>query len=41
MIDDDRYVPREPRLADGVKGHTINENFPSGKLRPVGEELPV
>jgi hypothetical protein len=38
MIYDDRYVPREPRLAE-VRGHNINENFPSGKLRPVGEEL--
>jgi hypothetical protein len=34
-----RHVPRNPRLADGIKGDDINENFLPGKPRPVGEEL--
>jgi SAM-dependent methyltransferase len=37
--DIDRQVPRKPRLVGGVKGHNQNENFLSGKPRPVGGEL--
>ena len=34
-----RHVPPNLRLVCGIKGHDINENFLSGKPRPVGEEL--
>ncbi len=34
-----RHVPRNPRLADGIEGHDIDQNFLSGKPRPLGEEL--
>ena len=35
----DRECTRKPRLAGGVKGHTIMKRFLTGKLRPVGGEL--
>ncbi len=35
----DRQVTRKPRFVGGVKGHNINENFFSGKPRPVDGEL--
>jgi N-acetylglucosamine-6-phosphate deacetylase len=34
-----REVPREPRLTSGVKGHSINGNYHSGKPWPVASEL--
>jgi NADPH-dependent glutamate synthase beta subunit-like oxidoreductase len=36
-----RQVPRKPRLVGGVKGHNSNEDFLSGKSRPVGGELHI
>jgi len=34
-----RQVSRKPRLIRGVKGHNQNENFLSGKPRPLGGDL--
>ena len=36
-----RDVPRKPRLAGGVKGYNMKENYPSGKPRLVAGELHI